>query len=65
MGQVFYSSYNSKKVAILLHRSLPFTLDKTMMDKEGRYVLLSGYLCGELDIFGCIIAQNAYDAFFV
>lgn len=56
VGQVFYSSYNSKSrgVAILLHRSLPFTLDKTMTDKEGRYVLVSGYLYGELVIFGCM-----------
>lgn len=60
VGQVFYSSYNSKSrgVAILLHRSLPFTLDKTMTDKEGRYVLVSGYLYGELDIFGCMEMHN-------
>lgn len=67
MGQVFYSSYNSKSrgVAILLHRSLPFTLDKTISDKEGRYVLLSGYLYGEHVVFGCIYAPTIYEASFI
>ncbi|XDV28526.1 hypothetical protein PO909_031812 [Leuciscus waleckii] len=67
VGQVFYSSYNSKSrgVAILLHRSLPFTLDKTISDKEGRYVLLSGYLYGEHVVFGCIYAPTIYEASFI
>ena len=67
VGQVFYSSYNSKSrgVAVLLHRCLPFTLDKTISDKEGRYVLLSGYLYGELVVFGCVYAPNSYEAPFI
>ncbi|XDV45285.1 hypothetical protein PO909_013405 [Leuciscus waleckii] len=67
VGQVFYSSYNSKSrgVAILLHCSLPFTLDKTISDKEGRNVLLSGYLYGEHVVFGCIYAPTIYEASFI
>lgn len=66
VGQVFYSSYNSRSrgAAILLHRSLPFTLEKTVHDKEGRYVLLSGYLFGEHVSFGCVYAPTAYEASF-
>uniref|UniRef100_A0A671UU51 Endonuclease/exonuclease/phosphatase domain-containing protein n=1 Tax=Sparus aurata TaxID=8175 RepID=A0A671UU51_SPAAU len=39
VGQVFYSSFNSKSrgVAILLHKKLPFTLDKCFKDSEGRH----------------------------
>ena len=67
VDQVFYSSYNSKSrgVAILLHRFLPFTLDKTTSDKEGHYVLLFGYLYGEHVIFGCIYSPTIYEASFI
>lgn len=67
VGQVFYSSYNSKSrgVAVLIHRSLPFTLEKSISDKEGRYVLLSGYLYGELIVLGCVYAPNNYEAAFI
>lgn len=67
VGQVFYSPSNSKSrgVAILLHRSLPFTLDKTLSDKEGRYVIMSGYLYGECVVFGCIYAPTIYEASFI
>jgi len=46
VGQVYYSSYNtnSRGVAILIHRSLPFTLEKTIKDNDGRYILISAYL---------------------
>ena len=64
VGQVYYSSYNTKSrgVAILLHKSLPFTLDKVVPDDEGRYVLLSGYLYGEHILLGCVYAPNVFEA---
>lgn len=67
VGQVFHSSYNSKSrgVAVLIHRSLPFTLEKSLSDKEGRYVLISGYLYGELIVLGCVYAPNNYEASFL
>uniref|UniRef100_A0A3B5MBM6 exodeoxyribonuclease III n=1 Tax=Xiphophorus couchianus TaxID=32473 RepID=A0A3B5MBM6_9TELE len=40
VGQVFYSSHNSKSrgAAILIHHSLPFTLEKTMSDNDGYFL---------------------------
>uniref|UniRef100_A0A3Q2ZLT7 exodeoxyribonuclease III n=1 Tax=Kryptolebias marmoratus TaxID=37003 RepID=A0A3Q2ZLT7_KRYMA len=66
VGQVHYSSHNSKSrgVAILIHRSLPFTLEKTMSDNDGRYVLISGFLYGEHILIGCIYGPNIYEATF-
>lgn len=66
VGQVFYSSFNSKSrgVAILIHHSLHFTLEKTMSNNDGRYVLISGYLYGEHVLIGCIYGRNMYEATF-
>ena len=66
VGQVFYSSYNTKSrgVAILLHKNLPFTLDKVVSDEEGRYVLISGFLYGEHILLGCVYAPNVFEASF-
>ncbi len=63
--QVFYSSFksNSRGVAIP-HRSLPFKLDKTIIDKEGHYVLISGYIYGEHILIGCVYAPTIYDSTF-
>lgn len=67
VGQVFYSSYNSKSrgVAILIHRNTPFILEKTISDNDGRYVLISGYLYGEQILIGCIYGPNVYEASFL
>uniref|UniRef100_A0A3P9IZ02 Endonuclease/exonuclease/phosphatase domain-containing protein n=1 Tax=Oryzias latipes TaxID=8090 RepID=A0A3P9IZ02_ORYLA len=67
VGQVFYSSFNSKSrgVAILLHRILPFTFEKELKDSQGRYILLSGHLYGEQVVFGCVYAPNVYDPSFL
>lgn len=66
VGQVFHSSFNSKNrgVAILLHKRLPFTLEKCIKDSEGRYVIISGYLYGEKLTLGCIYSpQYIWDLF--
>lgn len=49
VGQVFYSSYNTKSrgVAILIHRNLPLTIEKVIKDEEERYILISGFLFRE------------------
>uniref|UniRef100_A0A3P9KVD9 Endonuclease/exonuclease/phosphatase domain-containing protein n=1 Tax=Oryzias latipes TaxID=8090 RepID=A0A3P9KVD9_ORYLA len=67
VGQVFYSSFNSKSrgVAILLHRSLPFSFENEVKDSQGRYILLSGHLYGEQVVFGCVYAPNVYDPSFL
>lgn len=66
VDQVFYSSFNSKSrgVAILLHKRLPFTLEKCYKDSEGRYVIISGLLYGEKLILGCIYSPNTFEASF-
>ena len=66
VGQVFYSSFNSKSrgVAILLHKRLPFTFEKRIKDHEGRYVIISGFLYGERLILGCIYSPNTFEASF-
>ncbi len=66
MGQVFHSSFNSKSrgVAILLHKRLPFTLEKCIKDSEGRYVIISGFVYGERLTLGCIYSPNIFEASF-
>lgn len=48
VGQIYYSSFssNSRGVAILIHRSVPFVLGTCRKDPEGRYVLLQGTIYG-------------------
>lgn len=67
LGQVFYSSYNSSShgLAILIHRSLAFKLDKEIKDKEGCYVLISGYIFGEHIIIRCVYAPTIYEPSFL
>lgn len=67
VGQVLYSSYNSSSrgVAVLLYRSLAFKVAKEIKDKEGRYVLVSGYIFGEHILIGCIYAPTVYEPSFL
>ena len=51
-------------MAILLHKRLPFTLEKCIKDHEGRYVIISGFLYGEGLILGCIYSPNTFEASF-
>lgn len=49
VGQVFFSSFtsNSRGVCILIHKSLPFKVEKCIRDEGGRYVMVKGLLFGE------------------
>uniref|UniRef100_A0A3P9LGY2 exodeoxyribonuclease III n=1 Tax=Oryzias latipes TaxID=8090 RepID=A0A3P9LGY2_ORYLA len=44
VGQAHYSSFssNSRGVAVLIHKSVPFVLETCKKDPEGRYILLHG-----------------------
>uniref|UniRef100_A0A3B4A6U0 exodeoxyribonuclease III n=1 Tax=Periophthalmus magnuspinnatus TaxID=409849 RepID=A0A3B4A6U0_9GOBI len=44
VANVFHSSFNSKArgVAILIGKSIPFILTKTISDRDGRYLIVSG-----------------------
>uniref|UniRef100_A0AAX7TPZ0 exodeoxyribonuclease III n=1 Tax=Astatotilapia calliptera TaxID=8154 RepID=A0AAX7TPZ0_ASTCA len=66
VGQVFYSSYNTKSrgVAILIHSNLPLTTEKVIKDKEGRYILISGFLFRESVFIGCVYGPNSEDVSF-
>lgn len=63
---MFYSSYNTNRsgVAILIHHCLPFTLEKTIKDDYGRYILILGHLYREQILIGCIYGPNSYDSAF-
>lgn len=48
-SQVYFSSHGSGRrrgVAILLHSSLQFCLHSEITDKEGRFILVNGSICG-------------------
>uniref|UniRef100_H2MR45 Reverse transcriptase domain-containing protein n=1 Tax=Oryzias latipes TaxID=8090 RepID=H2MR45_ORYLA len=44
VGQAHYASFssNSRGVAVLIHKSVPFVLETCKKDPEGRYILLHG-----------------------
>lgn len=46
VGQVFFSSFtsNSRGVRILIHKSLPFKVEKCIRDERGRYIMTRGLL---------------------
>ena len=46
VGKVFHSSYttNSRGVAILIRKNVPFMLEETKSDSNGRFILVKGLL---------------------
>uniref|UniRef100_A0A3Q2WJ08 Endonuclease/exonuclease/phosphatase domain-containing protein n=1 Tax=Haplochromis burtoni TaxID=8153 RepID=A0A3Q2WJ08_HAPBU len=50
--------------AILIHRNLPLTIEKVIKDKEGRYILISGFLFRESVFIGCVYGPNSEDVSF-
>src|SRR4029434_11081370 len=48
VGQLFHSSFSSKArgVAILIHKSVPFSVIKEASDTNGRYVIITGKIGG-------------------
>ena len=48
VGQAYFSSFtsNSRGVAILIHKTIPFVLNVCTTDPEGRYVLVHGTIYG-------------------
>lgn len=57
VGQFFHSSFSSKArgVAILIHKSVPFSVTKVVSDTNGRYVIIIGKMGGNN-----LILANAY-----
>ena len=56
------SCATGRGVAILLHKRLPFALEKFIKDHKWRYVIISGFLYGERLILGCIYSPNTFEA---
>ena len=46
---------------ILIHKCLPFILDKVVQDTEGRFVIITGFLYGERILIGSVYAPNTND----
>ena len=46
VGQMFHSQFNCKGrgVAILIHKKIPFIVSNTILDPNGRYVMVVGEL---------------------
>lgn len=66
VGQVYHSQFSCKArgTAILIHKSVPFTLSKTKIDKNGRYVIVTGTLYNNPVILANVYAPNWDDEFF-
>lgn len=66
VGQLYYSSFNSKSggVAIHIHKHLAFTLDKVIRDTDGRFIIITGVLYGEIILIGSVYAPNTSDSSF-
>ena len=48
VGQLYHSSFSSKArgVDIVVHKSVPLSVSKVISDPDGRFVIISGKICG-------------------
>lgn len=52
VNKVFHASYGKKRgVAILINKSLPFSAEKVVKDKMGRYVMVVGSIGDMINIY--------------
>lgn len=67
IGHIFHSSFNSKsrRVAVLIRKSVPFILTGSILDHQGRYVIVTGKLCDSPVILANIYAPNHDDDVFI
>ena len=66
-NQIFSSCYNNRQrgVSIMVHKRLPFTLNSTVTDPEGRYVIIQATIFNKLYTIVNLYAPNNDDpAFF-
>lgn len=66
VGQVFHSSFQGRArgVAILFHKSIPFTCSNVISDRNGRYVIISGTLFSTKVLLVNIYGPNQDDGDF-
>ena len=67
VGQVYTSSFNSKArgAVILLHKNLPFSIEKNISDPAGRYILIQGNMYSETWTLLNVYAPNYDDHSFI
>ena len=67
VGHIFHSKFSarSRGAAILIHKSVPFELSNCIEDSNGRFVIVSGTLCGLPVIMACVYAPTWDDDKFI
>ena len=62
VGQLFHSSFSSKarRVAILIHKSVLFSMTKVVSDTSGRYVIITGKIGGHNLILANVYGDNFF-----
>lgn len=66
VGQLYHSSFQSKcrGVAILIHKSVPFSVSEVIPDSNGRFIILKGQINGVrlilANIYGPIWDDEAF-----
>lgn len=62
VNQVYSASFGKKRgVAVLINKSVPFSTEKVIQDKSGRFVMVLGRLEGEEISIVNLCAPNEYD----
>lgn len=58
--QIYHSNFNSKSrgVAVIIHRNVQFVEKATVMDKNGRYVIIQGKLFNIPVVLANVYAPN-------
>ena len=67
VGEVFHSTFNGKArgAAIIIRKGIPFILNKSILDSNGRYVIVAGTLQDKPVLFVCVYGPNWDDNSFV
>lgn len=67
VGDVFHSTFNCKArgTAILIRKGVPFSVDKSVLDPSGRFVMVSGRLHDIAILFVCVYGPNWDDNAFI
>lgn len=67
VGEMFHSTFNGKArgTAVIIRKGIPFVPDKSVLDSNGRYVMVSGTLQDRPYLLVCVYGPNWDDSSFV
>ena len=67
IGHLFHSKFpvRARGAAILIHKNVPFELSNSIEDPNGRFVIISGSLCGMPVVMACVYAPTWDDDKFI